>query len=33
MLTSELITEIIVLAAMVVPITQAIKKWQKGASV
>ena len=33
MLTPELITEIIVLAAMVVPITQAIKKWQKGVNV
>ncbi len=34
MLTPELITEIIVLSAMVVPITQAIKKWQgKGVSV
>ncbi len=29
MLTPELVTEIIVLAAMVVPITQAIKKWLK----
>jgi hypothetical protein len=33
MLTPELITELIVLSAMVVPITQAIKKWQKGVSV
>jgi len=29
MLTPELITEIIVLSALVVPITQAIKKWLK----
>ena len=29
MLKPELITEIIVLSAMVVPITQAIKKWLK----
>ncbi len=29
MLTPELITEVIVLSAMVVPITQAIKKWLK----